>query len=43
LQLLTKLNLQKTSSSNCWNRNNYRNVSCSNYWKPIDLPNTKRL
>jgi len=27
LQLRTKTNLQKTSSSNCWNSNNYRTVS----------------
>jgi len=33
LQLRTKINLQKTSSSNRWNSNNYRTVFCINYWK----------
>jgi len=44
LQLRTKINLEKISSNNCWNSNNYWNVSCSsNYWKQVDLPNTKRF
>jgi len=30
LQIRTKVNLHKTS--NCWNSNNYRSVSCRNYW-----------
>jgi len=35
LQLRTTVNLQKTHSSNSWNRNNYQTVSCSNYWNLI--------
>jgi len=30
LQIQTKVNLHK--KSNCWNSNNYRTVSCRNYW-----------
>jgi len=32
LQLRTTANLQKAIGSNYWNSNNYRTVSCSNYW-----------
>jgi len=32
MQLRTTVNLQNTNSSNYWNSNNYRTVSCSNYW-----------
>jgi len=31
-KLRSKLNPQKTSGSNYWNRNNYRTISCSNYY-----------
>jgi len=27
-----ELNFRKTSSSNCWNSNNYPTIFCSNYW-----------
>ena len=30
-KLRTKLNLQKTSGSDCWNSNNYRTVSCTSF------------
>jgi len=32
LQLRTAVNVQKTISSNYWNSDNSRTVSCSNYW-----------
>jgi len=32
LPLRTKVNLQKTSSSNHWSSNNYSTVFCSKYW-----------
>jgi len=33
LQLRTKISLQKTSSSNCWNNNSYWPYLVPNYWK----------